>query len=103
MPLATTSLKKGYLKDLIIKYDHNNSKNLVEFSKIIGINITTLRAINKGQKVTIEKSIKKIADYFNIKKCFVENSILTEKEAKEFLKKRKEVPSIMRKNNDQHN
>tara|TARA_R110000787_G_scaffold159291_2_gene273053 strand:+ start:1091 stop:1408 length:318 start_codon:yes stop_codon:yes gene_type:complete len=101
MPHSTTYLRKGYLKDLVKKYDHNNSKNLADFSRNIGINITTLRAINKGEKVQIKTTIKKIAEYFGIKDCFIENSILTEQEAKDFLEslinKKNNIPNIMKK------
>ena len=55
--------------------------------------------ISKG--VFDQTTIKKIAEYFGIKDCFIENSILTEQEAKDFLEslinKKNNIPNIMKK------
>ena len=53
--------------------------------------------MNKGVPIAVN-STKKIADYFGIQERYIENSILTEEEAREFLKKqvkKYDIPQIM--------
>ena len=100
MPTRSVILKKGYLQKLIDNYE--DCIYLEQLAKKADIHINTLKTGNKGLPISVN-SINKIANHFNIQNYFIENSILTEEEAKQSLKKRKEVPSIMRKKNDQHN
>jgi len=107
VPHNVTYLKKGYLENLVKNYDHNDSKNLSDFSKNIGINITTIRAINNGKKVQIKTTIKKIANYFNIKPIYIEHSILTKEDLIKFNEsykpKNKNIPEEMLEKNKEMN
>ncbi len=108
MPHKATYLRKGYLENLVKNYDHNNSHDLADFSRNIGINITTIRAVNNGKKVQIKTTIKKIANYFNIKPIYIEHSVLNKKDLMKFhgsyKPKNKNIPEeMLEKNKERHN
>jgi len=96
MPARTIKLKKGYIEDLMNNY--NDCTELHELAKKIPkMCVNTLKTMNKGGSISVN-STKKIADYFGIQERYIENSILTEEEAKEFLRKKSkkyDIPQIM--------
>ena len=95
MPSRSVKLKEGYIEDLMNNYDDCNE--LHQLVKKIKMHVNTLRRMNQGIPIAVN-SIKKIADYFGIQERYIENSILTEEEAREFLKKQPkkyDIPQIM--------
>jgi len=98
MPAKTVILKEGYIEDLMNNYD--DSTALYQLAKKSKVSINTLKTMNRGGSISVN-STKKIADYFGIQERFIENSILSEEEAEEFLKapqflKKSNIPKIMK-------
>jgi len=98
MPARTIKLKEGYIENLMNKYD--DSERFDVLAKKSKVSINTLKTMNKGGSISVN-STKKIADYFGIQECFIENSILTEDEAKDFLEslrflRKDNIPKIMK-------
>lgn len=95
MPARSVKLKEGYIEDLMNNYD--DCTELHQLAERIKMSVNTLRRMNQGIPIAVN-STKKIADYFGIQERYIENSILTEEEAREFLKKqvkKYDIPQIM--------
>ena len=96
MPAKTVILKEGYIEDLMNNYD--DSTALYQLAEKSKVSINTLKTMNRGGSISVN-STKKIADYFGIQERYIENSILTEEEAREFLRKKckkYDIPQIMK-------
>ena len=103
MPTKTVILKEGYIEDLMSNYDEASTIHELAGkikAKKNKLNDKTLHKANEGKPVGLN-TLKYIADYFGIQERYIQNSILTEEEAEEFLKapqflKKSNIPKIMK-------
>jgi len=103
MPTKTVILKEGYIEDLMNNYDEASTIHELAGkikAKKNKLNDKTLHKANEGKPVGLN-TLKYIADYFGIQERYIQNSILTEEEAEEFLKasqflKKSNIPKIMK-------
>ena len=103
MPTKTVILKEGYIEDLMSNYDEASSITALAGkikAKNNYISSYCLLRANEGKPVGLN-TLKYIADYFGIQERYIQNSILTEEEAEEFLKapqflKKSNIPKIMK-------